>query len=348
MASNTGASYEDLATAFRHRHFQPLYFFFGDEGLLMDELQALLVEHALPPHERDFNLDVVFGPEASAPAVLALCAQFPMMAERRVVVVRAFDKLDENRLFTAYAERPNPQAVVLLLCTAKPNLAQHPYRALKQHAVWAEFKPLYDRQMPGWIAQRLKAKGYKPEGAAAQMIAEAVGTDLRSAASEVDKLEAYVGERRVVTEEDVVLAAGHSREHNVFELQRAVGQGEHARTLAIAEALLAQAANRRSEAIGIVAVLAAYFTRLRKLSGCLQQRMPEAQMASHIGVSPFFLREYLTAHRRFAAPDLARAFESLLAADDELKGGSDRDARLVLTLTLRRLRPWQPRQSGSS
>ena len=126
MASKTGASYEDLATAFRHGQFKPLYFFYGEEGLLMDELQALLVEQALAPHERDFNLDLVYGPEATAPAVLAQCAAFPVMAERRVVVVRAFDKLDENRLFTSYAERPNPHAVVLLLCSAKPNLAQHP------------------------------------------------------------------------------------------------------------------------------------------------------------------------------------------------------------------------------
>jgi DNA polymerase-3 subunit delta len=267
------------------------------------------------------------------------------MAERRVVVVRSFEKLEENRLFTSYAERPNPHAVVLLLCNGRPNLTQHPYRALKQHAVWAEFKPLYDRQMPGWIAQRLKAKGYKPEGGAAQMIAEAVGTDLRAAAMEVDKLVAYVGERKAVTEDDVVRAAGHSREHNVFELQKAVGEGAHGRALTISEAILGQASNRRSEAIGIVAMLAAYFTRLWKLSGCLQQGVPEAQMASQIGVSPFFLREYLTALRRFRAADLARAFEVLLAADDELKGGSERDARLVLTLTLGRLRS---RQSGTS
>src|SRR5690606_11208972 len=345
MASKTGAAYDDLATAFRHRHLQPLYFFFGEEGFLMDELQGLLIEHALAPHERDFNLDVVFGPEASAPAVLAQCGQYPMMAERRVVVVRSFEKLDENRLFTSYAERPNPHAVVLLLCSAKPNLTQHPYRALKAHAVWAEFKPLYDRQLPGWIAARLKAKGYKPEGAAAQMIAEAVGTDLRSAAAEVDKLVAYVGEQKAVTEEDVVRAAGHSREHNVFELQKAVGLGEYAHALAVCEALLGQASNRRSEAIGIVAMLSAYFTRLWKLSACLPQRLPEAEMARHIGVSPFFLREYLTAVRRFRAAELARAFEALLAADDELKGGSERDARLVLTLTLARLRA---RQSGPS
>src|SRR5690606_16133110 len=133
--------------------------------------------------------------------------------------------------------------------------------------------------------------------------------------------------------------------YNVFELQKAVGQGEHARALAIGEALLAQASNRRSEAIGIVAVLAAYFTRLWKLSACLAQRLPEAEMARHIGVSPFFLREYLTALRRFHPRDLLGAFETLLAADDELKGGAERDARLVLTLPVA---PLRLRQSGAS
>lgn len=338
MASKTGASYDDLATAFRHGNFKPLYFLYGEEGFLMDELQTLLIEHALQPHERDFNLDVIFGPEAEAPAVLAQCAMYPMMAERRVVVVRGFEKLGENRSFQAYAERPNPSAVVLLLCGNKPNLAQHPYRALKQHAVWAEFKPLYDRQVPGWIAQRLKSKGYRPEGGAAQMLAEAVGTDLRTAAAEVDKLITYVGETKTIAEDDVIHAAGHSREHNVFELQKAIGAGEHARAMEIVDALLSQASNRAGEGLLIVSVLAGYFTKLWKLSACLSRRMPENEMARHIGVSPYFLKEYLASLRRFGAPQIQRAFETLLAADAELKGGTARDARLTLTLALSRLR----------
>lgn len=338
MASTTGASYDDLATAFRHGNVRPLYFFYGEEGFLMDELQALLIEHALQPHEHDFNLDVVFGPEAEAGTVLAQCAAYPMMAERRVVVVRGFEKLPGNERFKAYAEQPNPTAVVLLLCGGRPNLNQHPYRALRQHAVWAEFKPLYDDKLPGWIAGRLKAKGVRPEGAAAQMIAEAVGSDLRTVAAEIDKLIAYVGAQTALTEDDVVRAAGHSREHNVFELQKAVGQGEHARALAIGEALLSQASNRQSEALRIVAVLAGYFTKLWKLSGCLRERMPEKAMAGHIGVSPYYLREYLVSLRRFGPAQLRSAFEVLLAADAELKGASARDAHLVLTLTLGRLR----------
>jgi DNA polymerase-3 subunit delta len=337
MASTTGASYDDLATAFRHGNVRPLYFFYGEEGFLMDELQVLLIQHALQPHEHDFNLDVVFGPEAEAGAVLAQCAAYPMMAERRVVIVRGFEKLSGNERFKSYAEQPNPTAVVLLLCTGKPNLSQHPYRALKQHAVWAEFKPLYDDKLPGWIAQRLKTKGIKPEGAAAQMIAEAAGSDLRTVASEIDKLIAYIGAQTVLTEDDVVRAAGHSREHNVFELQKAVGQGDYVRALAICEALLSQASNRQSEALRIVAVLTGYFTKLWKLSGCLRDRMPEKAMAGHIGVSPYYLREYLLSLRHFGTAQIRLAFEALLAADAELKGGSSRDAHLILTLALRRL-----------
>ena len=64
----------DLATGFKNGQFAPLYFFYGEEGWFMDELQRLAVDHAVAPHERDFNLDVVFGPEATAQQVLAQCA----------------------------------------------------------------------------------------------------------------------------------------------------------------------------------------------------------------------------------------------------------------------------------
>lgn len=335
--ADTGAAYDDLATAFRHGRFAPLYFFFGDEGFLMDELQALAVEHALRPHERDFNLDLVFGPEASAPAVLAQCAQFPMMAERRLVVVRGFEKLDENALFRTYAERPNPSTTVLLLCTGKPNLGQHPYRALKQHATWAEFRALKERQVPGWVERRFKARSVEVGSGAAAALADLVGTDLRTLASEVDKLTTFVGDRRRVTCDDVLRAAGHSADQNPFALQDALGAGDVPRALAIADALLAGAGNRASEAIKIVALLSAYLTRLWKLTGCLQQGVPEAQLAGQIGVPPFTVPEYVRAARRWGPGGLRRAFEALVAADFELKGDSRRDPRAILSLALPRV-----------
>lgn len=337
--SNTGLSYEQLETAFRHRNYKPLYFLFGEERFLIEELQRVLLAHALAPHERDFNLDIVYGAEAEAPAVLALCAGYPMMAERRVVVVRDFEKLKDNQLFAAYAERPNPTAVVLLACGTKPNLSAHPYRALKQHAAWGEFKPLYDNQMPGWIQRRVQAQGYRIEAEAVQMLADYVGTSLQAAVAEIDKLATYAGTRRELTADDVVHASGQTRGFNVFELQRAIGEARFADAMRIADRMLQQASNARGEALMIVSVLTGYFTKLWKLAACQAKRLPEQAMAARIGVPPFFIKEYLFSLRRYSPAALERAFSALLAADFELKGGSGRDERLVLTLALRRLIP---------
>ena len=51
--------------------------------------------------------------------------------------------------------------------TSKPNLAQHPYRALKQHATWAEFRALKERQIPGWAERRFRSLGVETESGAA-------------------------------------------------------------------------------------------------------------------------------------------------------------------------------------
>lgn len=330
-------TFDDLAVAFRHGNFQPLYFFYGEEGFLMDELQALLVEHALAPHERDFNLDVFHGPEADVRRVLAACAAFPVMAARRVVVVRAFEKLPDNRRFQAYAERPNPEAVVLLLCESRPNLTAHPYRALKERAVAVEFKPLYDRQMPGWIAERARQGGIRIEPGAAQMLAETVGTDLRAAAAELEKLHTYAAGRSAITEADVLEAGGHLREYNVFELQKAVGEGDGVRAATIVERMLEQASNRRGEALLIVVMLTRYVQKLRTLAALHDQRLPDRELARHIGVSPYFVKEYQAALARLGPAAVRRAFEALLAADYDLKGGSARDERLTLHLALRRI-----------
>ncbi len=338
MASS-GLSYKQLATAFRHRNFKPLYFLFGEEGFQIDQLQALLIEHAMEPHERDFNFDLVYGSDHEAAHVLGLCQGFPVMAERRVVVVREFEKLSGNRQFKAYAEQPNPHAVVFLACSGKPNLSAHPYRALKKHAAWAHFKALYDNKMPGWLSDHVAAKGYRIEREAVQMLADYVGTDLRAADSEIDKLIAFVGERDTITADDVLDASGQTREFNVFELQKALGQGRRDDAHRILTRILQQASTPQSEGIMIVAVLNSYVDKLWRLQDPDLARAHKNKIAGAIGVSPYFVGEYVAAAKRYSRGALERAYAALLAADYELKGGAVRDARVVLTLLLRHLVP---------
>lgn len=356
MAKNTGPSFDDLATAFRHANFDPLYFFFGEEAFLMDELQDLAMRHALPPEQHDFNLDIVYGSDATPAEVLALCQGYPVMAERRVVIVREFEKLGQGlggdakkhfkSQFKAYAQSPNPHAVVLLVCSAKPNLSAHPYRALKKHATWSHFETLYDRQMPGWIKTYAKQQGYDIAPRAVQMLADYVGTDLRGAASELEKLATFAGNRSRLTADDVLAASGQTREINVFALQEAIGKGNAGQAQRIVDGLLRQASNPRSEGIKIVAILSSYFDKLWLLQAPKAQGMNKYKVAGYIGVPPFFAEEYRRAAQRYTKRSIGTAYRALLSADFELKGGSTREAPLILTLLLRHLLP--PRRRAAA
>lgn len=335
--SSTPLTYEQLETSVRSGHVSPLYFFFGEEMYLMEEAQRMLGASVLQEHERDFNYDLVYGPESEGAPVVALCNAYPMMAERRFVVVRDFEKLKHNTLFTAYADHPNPHAVVVLVCRTKPNLTQHPYRALKDKAVTVEFKPFKAPEAVRWVVQASSQFGIKMTPEAASLLIELSGTDLQTLAAEVDKLTTRAQKSKVIGKEDVLAAGGHSREFNVFELQNAIGQRNFKDALRITDALLTHASNAAGEALKILGLVTSYFTKLLKLYYGMNHKVPQAQLARDTGIPPYFIKDYEQQLRRFSEAQLHTSLSVLLAADYELKGGSVRSPHLIMTLAIRKL-----------
>jgi DNA polymerase-3 subunit delta len=329
--------YIQLRTAFQKGNFKPIYLLHGEERWFIDQLQEVLLAHALEPHEKDFNLDILYGLETDARTALNACQAYPMMAQRRVVVIRDFDKMKENSLFKSLAEQPNPACVVFLVCAGKPNMSRHPYRAIKATGKVVEFQALYPNQKPRWIELLAKERGFALDPKAVQMVTEYVGSSLASVGAELDKLATYVGDREVITAEDIVQASGQTRDFNVFELQRAIGERQIDRALHITERLLQQSSNPTGESTKIVAILSAFFIRLWQLTAMREGRIPEKEMAQTIGVSPFFLKDYLSCLRRYDVKAIDRALFALLAADFELKGGSQRSDRLILNLLFRNI-----------
>lgn len=330
---------ESLEASFERREFAPVYFVYGLEEYQKSVLQESLLRHALQPHERDFNLDLVYGNESDAQAVVGLCLGMPMMAERRVIVVRDFEQLKGNELLVSYAERPNPAAVVMLVCRGKPNLSTNPYRALKSKSLAVGFDPPRERDMPAWIGRAASRAGSKLEPRAAQMLAEVVGTDAQAAVQELEKLATFAGAREEIGADDVIRASGQTREHNVFELQKAVGRADYGGALGIADRLLRQAPNPTGEGLKMVAILTGWATKMWILSECQGRTTSSGELAARVGIPSYYIQEYVASLRYYGRSALEMAFSALLAADYELKGGSVRDPRLVVSLMLRRMVP---------
>ncbi len=225
MAQATkGVTYEDIVRDVRAGKIAPVYYLMGEEDYYIDRLSAFLVDALLAPEERDFNMDVVYGAEITADKVVELARAYPMLAERRVVLVREAQALRSMDALETYLAHLAPSSV-LIMCHKHGLLDKRKavYKALQQKGVVYESKRLYESQLPGFITDYLKHRKANAEPRAVQMLADAVGADLCRLAAEMDKLLLALPQgQNTVTPELVEGQTGMSREFNDFELLAAL------------------------------------------------------------------------------------------------------------------------------
>ena len=68
--------------------FEKIYFLHGEEALFIDMITDAIIKHSLQEHERDFNQSIIYGKEADALSLISEAKGYPMMAERRLVVLK--------------------------------------------------------------------------------------------------------------------------------------------------------------------------------------------------------------------------------------------------------------------
>ena len=89
----------------------PLIFLHGKERFLVSRAVDLVREAVLDPATRAFNYDAFEGKEATGPRVLSAARTLPMMARRRLVLVRDADELsaDQMNALSGYVSDPSPE-----------------------------------------------------------------------------------------------------------------------------------------------------------------------------------------------------------------------------------------------
>lgn len=112
-------------------------------------------------------------------------------------------------------------------------------KTLEKAGVFLAVWPVEPRQLPAWIAERMKKAGLKPDSDAVRMIADRVEGNLLAATQEIEKLRLLHGEG-VITADDVLNGVADSSRFDVFKLAEAALAGETSRALKILSGVQAE------------------------------------------------------------------------------------------------------------
>ena len=218
-----------------------VYLVLGDDDLEKDEV-ADAFEQAVDEGLRAFNVERLDGAEATLGQVVEAAATLPMMAPRRIVIVRRAERClapkRESRAaaadaaaFEEYLANPHPHACLVLVASGLDRRRRTTARLLEAatQVMGDELASVADAER--WTRRRVSAAGRSIDAAAARFVAARAGPDLPRLRGEVDRLLLFAGDEPVIGLEDARMVAGPAAAHDDWAVARAIERGQTAAAL---------------------------------------------------------------------------------------------------------------------
>jgi DNA polymerase-3 subunit delta len=314
---------EEILSHFDKRQFSPVYLLTGEENYYIDLLTSKFEEEILDEAERDFNLTTLYGLETNAKEICSFAKQYPIMSEKRLIIVKEFQQIDKKELsqLSFYVERPLASTILVLVNKNKTIDKKFLDKVNKSGIVFESAK-LYENKVIPWIDKYVRDKRFSIETSATSLIFECLGNNLQKIANEIDKMSINLKEGSQITQFDVANHIGVNKDYNIFELQNAIGRLNHTKINKIVNYLLANTNENPIQAM--LPNLFAYFVKVI-ITAQLKDKTNES-VASAIGVSPYFAKDYIYASQIFPLEKLYQNIEMIKDYDLKTKGlGSNFD-----------------------
>jgi DNA polymerase-3 subunit delta len=228
---------KSLHAAEKARVFASVYYFHGDDDYVKEQELRRLIDATVDRATRDFNFEVLRA-DVDAETLGSTIGTPPMMAERRVIVLRDVGGLKKAaREMLDRCIKTAASDVVLILVSPSGGKVDN---GLLKCTTSIEFKPLSGARIPKWIAYYVEHDlGSSITDGAITLLQEAVGTELAQLQIELDKLGSYTG-GAPINEAAVSAVVGIQPGETLGDLLDAVARRDAAKALAMVPTVLQQ------------------------------------------------------------------------------------------------------------
>jgi DNA polymerase-3 subunit delta len=313
--------FENLKKDIESGKFARIYYLAGTEPYFIDKLTKLIEDKALTPAEASFNKAVMYGAEATAGKLLNELRSFPMMANRRLVVLKEAQRMGKAEWdkLIPYFEKPVDSTVFVIAFKGKDlDGRSKPYKALKETATMFMSKALYDNQIPAWIKGHCDNRGYKLDPEAQRILATYLGTNLALIESELEKIFIVLqgDNSKEIGTKVVYEMINIDKDFNVFELINSLGARDHAKSHFIINQMMRNV--KEHAPVFVLYNLFQFYSKLLRLQSLKLSN--EFDIGKALGIHTFVARNYVVAVRNYNSRELYRNLTYALEADLFLKG----------------------------
>jgi DNA polymerase-3 subunit delta len=248
-------------------------------------------------------------------------------SERRAARSRAklHSGLEEWMGLAEYVKQM-PPTTVLVLIDGEIKANNRLLKSVTSQAKVMFFTPLSDRNLSGWIQDRVKQGGGTITPGAVKLLVGLVGADLWIMSGEIDKLLAYCS-GKAITEDSIKQVTSYAREANIFSLVDAILEGRRN----VAQQLLHRLLQEGASPSYILAMITRQL-RLIVIAKDLGSKLSRPENRNRLEpASDYGLEKAVKQARSYTLERIKKAYHKLLEADIAIKTGKY-DSDLALDL----------------
>ena len=287
---------------------------------------------------REFDQTIIYGKDLSGgdvSPVIGAARGFAMMGGYKVIIVKEAQNIKKWEALAMYMDNPQP-STILVFCYkyGSPDKRLNLFKNWeKKGGVLMESEPLRDYQVEKWIRdyvaewnEAMRREGNEAiriDEKVAKILADSIGNDLTQIVGALQKL--IDGRPEGVNVIDTALVErniGISKDFNVFELQDALVKGDVVKANRITQYFASSKDHPMVKELGI---LYGFFANLM-----IYHYLPDKTdrvAASALGVSPFFVKDYAAAAKRYSAGKTFAIIGYFREIDARLKGINNPSAK---------------------
>jgi len=321
-AKDTIANYERILSDLKRKIYKPVYLLMGDDGYYIDQISNFIAQNVLTEAERSFNQLILYGKDINVPQLIDTARRYPMMANQQVVIVREAQNLKDIEQLESYVKQA-PASTILVLCYKGKTVDKRKAfcKLIEKNGEVFETAAFYDNELAAWVSDYLQKKDCKIEPKASVILAEFLGSDLSKIANELDKLFTLLPEgNKNITAEHIEKNIGISKDYNTFELNSAIAK----RDILRANRIVQHFAHNPSDNPMVVTISTLFmeFSRILKYHFVKRKNAGanQGELASELGVNPFFVKDYETAARNYSMQKTIQVISLLREYDMRSKG----------------------------
>ena len=349
-------SYSEVIKNIERGKIEPLYFFYGEEGFLIDEAVKKIASMVVDPSNRDFNLDILRGSETSYAEIINKAQTLPFMGEKRVVIVKDIDEIKASgaERLMEYCSNPSP-STCLIFTANKIDGRNKLHTTLSKNGITVQFNRLNKRDTANWITKKVNEAGYSMDINAREYLFEVVGNNLQRLKNELEKVFTYKGpppsppskggERGGITIDDIKLLVEYTKIESIFAFTDSIGTNDINKAIKLLDKMV----NQGEMPEKIISMIARQFRLILLTKVYREKGVASLEIPAKAGFKPFLLNGYMSQAAKYTLREIKDNFYKVQMADIKIKSSNISKRiiieRLIFDLCSNSLYPVTPRMS---